>query len=73
MQHEYVIEPIVVNGTTVSQVIIDDHYKENHGVYMTDDLILKLVIQLNGRKELPEDVVGKFSYFATLVELEEKD
>lgn len=40
--------------------------------HMNDRLILKLVAQLNGRKEVPDDVVGKFSYFATLVELNEK-
>ncbi len=39
---------------------------------INDALILKLVMQLDGRKELPEDTVGKFSYFATLVELNEK-
>jgi hypothetical protein len=72
MQHEYAIETIVVNGIEVSRVIIDDHYKEKHSDYMTDDLILKLVVQLAGRKELPEEVVGKFSYFATLIELDEK-
>ena len=71
-QHEYAIEPITVNGIKISRVVIDDHYKEKHRDHMTDALILKLVMQLDGRKEVPEDVVGKFSYFATLVELNEK-
>ncbi len=71
-QQEYSIEPITVNGLKISKVIIDDHYKENHGDYMTDKLILKLVKELDGRKEVPDDVVGKFTYFATLVEFEDK-
>lgn len=71
-QHSYTIEPITVNGIKISRVIIDDHYKEKHSDHMTDDLILDLVKQLDGRKEVPDDVVGKFSYFATLVELDEK-
>lgn len=53
-------------------MVIDDHYKEKHRDHMTDELILKLVMQLDGRKEVPENVAGKFSYFATLVELNEK-
>ena len=72
MRHEYNIEPITVNDIMISRVIIDSHYKEKHSDHMTNSLILKLVIQLNGRKEVPEEVVGKFSYFATLVELREK-
>ena len=71
-QQEYAIEPITVNGVEVSRVIIDDHYAEKHADHVSDSLILRLVMQLDGRKELPEDVVGKFSYFATLVELNDK-
>lgn len=71
-QHEYSIEPIIVNGIKISQVIIDDHYKAKHSDHINDSLILKLVAELDGRKEAPDDVVDKFSYFATLVELHEK-
>jgi hypothetical protein len=71
-QHEYAIEPISVNGIEISRVIIDDHYKEKHSDYMSDDLILHLVKKLDGRKEAPDNMVGKFSYFATLVELGDK-
>lgn len=71
-QQEYTIEPIMVNGKKVSRVIIDDHYKEKHLDYMDDSLILKLVMELDGRKELPDAIVVKFSYFATLVELGDK-
>ena len=35
---------------------------------MSDDLILKLVAQLDGRKELPEAKNGPYSFFATLLE-----
>lgn len=72
MRHEYAIKAIIVNGVEVSKVIIDDHYKEKHSDYMNDRLILKLVQELNGRKELPDDSDGKFSYFATLIEYKTK-
>lgn len=71
-QNEYSIKPITVNGRKVSKVVIDEHYKENHGDYMSDELILKLVKQLDGRKEIPENVSNQYSYFATLIEFEDK-
>lgn len=39
---------------------------------MSDALILKLVKELDGRKELPETKSNQFSYFVTLIELNEK-
>ncbi len=71
-QHEYSIEPITVNGIQISRVVIDEHYKHKHSDHINDHLILKLVAKLDGRKEAPDDIVGKYSYFATLVELNEK-
>jgi hypothetical protein len=71
-QRDYTIQSIIVNSIKVSHVIIDDHYKEKHGDYMSDSLILNLVKLLDGRKEAPDDVFGGYSYFATLVELDEK-
>ncbi len=48
--------------------MIDPHYEEKHSAVIDDDLILALVDQLNGRRELPVEKDGDFSYFATLVE-----
>ena len=62
------IEPITVNGKKVIQVIIDAHYEKNHRAYMSDDLILALVRELDGRLEVPDEKSGRFSYFATLIE-----
>ncbi|MCC6278541.1 MAG: hypothetical protein IT289_11560 [Oligoflexia bacterium] len=71
-QQRYDINPITVNGIKVSHVVIDQHYQEKHSDHMTDELILKLVQELDGRIELPDTVSGKFSYFVTLVEVDEK-
>ncbi len=71
-QRVYKIKPILVNGVRISQVVIDSHYEEKHSSYMSDDLILKLVAELDGRRELPDSKVGKFSYFATLIEISQK-
>jgi hypothetical protein len=71
-QTTYKIDPIVVNEIKVIQVVIDLHYQEKHFDYMNDELILRLVKELDGRREVPETKAGQYSYFATLIELDEK-
>jgi hypothetical protein len=71
-QRAYKIEPITVNKVRIVRVVIDAHYEEKHRAYMSDELILKLVKELNGRRELPEAKTGRYSYFATLVEFDQK-
>lgn len=71
-QRLYKVDPITVNGKRIVQVIIDAHYEEKHRAYMNDDLILELVKQLDGRREFQEAKTGRYSYFATLIELDEK-
>ena len=53
-------------------MIIDPHYEEKHRSYMSDDLILNLVKELDGREELPETKTDRYSYFATLIEFDER-
>ena len=45
---------------------------KKHSKSINDQLILNLVRELNGRMELPDDFNGKFSYFVTLIEFNEK-
>ena len=44
---KYPIE-ITVNGYAISSVLIGRHYLKKHGSYMNDELILKLVAELDG-------------------------
>ncbi len=39
---------------------------------MSDALILRLVKELDGRRELPDTKTDRYSYFATLIELGKK-
>ena len=71
-QTTYKIAPITVNEIRINQVVIDSHYAEKHFDHMSDELILKLVGELDGRRELPDSKVGQYAYFATLVELDRK-
>lgn len=71
-QRTYDIEPITVNGIKIVQVVIDPHYEEKHRDYMSDELILNLVKELNGRRQLPDTKTDRYSYFATLIEFEQR-
>ena len=71
-RREIIITPILVNRITVSKVVIDSHYEEKHSDYMDDGLIVDLVKKLDGRIETPQEVDEEYSYFATLVNYEQK-
>ncbi len=62
----------MVNGLRVNEVTISSHYEENHLNHMSDDLILKLVNELDGRREVPVAEKVGYSYFVTLVEYSDK-
>ena len=68
----YNIRPITVNKIKVIQVVIDPHFEKKHSASMSDQLILNLVYELDGRLEVPEVKKGRYSYFATLIELNKK-
>lgn len=61
-----------MNGIKITQVVIDSHYEEKQRDYMNDSLVLDLVRELDGRRELPDTRTDKYAYFATLIELNEK-
>lgn len=71
-QKIYSIEPIIINGIKIVRVVIDMHYKEKHADHISDELILRLVKDLDGRKELPEAKTKQYSYFVTRIDLDEK-
>jgi hypothetical protein len=49
---------------------MDSHVKKHADI--SDDLILKLVNELDGVEQTPDDRKGTFEYFATFVELNKK-
>ena len=71
-RREYKIKPITVNRIVIHKVIIDSHFEEKHADHMSEELIVKLVRELDGRIEIPEAVDEDFSYFVTLLEFLEK-
>lgn len=71
-QRVHRISPIVINGVRVTQVVIDPHFEEKHSASIDDTLIIRLVQKLDGRQELADSKSGRYSYFATLIELDAK-
>lgn len=54
---------LTVNGRHIKTVVIDPHYEVKHSATITDELILKLVAQLDGGDFTPETVIDTFEYY----------
>jgi hypothetical protein len=69
-RREYDIAPITVNGRRISKVIVDEHVEKHPDI--SDRLILDLVAKLDGADQEPDDAKAPFEYFATLIDINEK-
>lgn len=47
---------LMINGKSFLQVVIDPHYEERHADSVNDEVILGLVIQLDGKTFEPQDI-----------------
>lgn len=55
---------ISINGRQLEQVVVDTHYEKKHARSVTDEVILGLVVQLDGKSFRPVDTdEDGFSYF----------
>ena len=69
MRREYSIDPITINGRIVKKLIIDPHV-DKHADHISDDLIRKMVRQLDGGIFHSEKEFDGFSCFATILKIE---
>lgn len=53
---------VMINGRTLSRVIIDQHYKDKHSE-VTDEIILGLIREINGDNFDIESENNGFQYF----------
>jgi len=63
-RREYDIQ-ITVNGRKIRKVIIDPHYETKHFDSLDDEIILRLVNQLDGQRFEPDDENAPYLYFVT--------
>lgn len=60
---------VSVNGHKVRSVLIGQHYRLKHSAYMNDELILQLVIALDGGNFPVDSTTDGIEYFAADVEI----
>jgi hypothetical protein len=46
----------MINGKSFTQVVIDPHYEEKHAESVNDEIIIGLVMQLDGKTFKPTDI-----------------
>ena len=61
--HEYELS-LTLNGHQVTMVRIGQHYAAKHGAYMTDELILELVLSLDGGHYTTDSTTTGVEYYA---------
>ena len=63
-RREYDLQ-ITVNGRKIRKVIIDPHYETKHSGSLDDQIILRLVNELDGQWFEPDDEYAPYLYFVT--------
>jgi hypothetical protein len=53
----------MINGRSLNRVVIDQHYRERHSESINDELILRLVQELDGQTYPVELTRNEFEYF----------
>lgn len=61
--HEYALS-LTLNGHQVTTVRIGQHYATKHGAYMTDELILELVLALDDGQYPVDSTTNGVEYYA---------
>ncbi|MCB0342019.1 MAG: hypothetical protein H6626_04225 [Pseudobdellovibrionaceae bacterium] len=64
---QYSLE-LTVNGHNVEIVLIGRHYLEKHGSYLNDQIILDLVMALDGGDFPPDSITNGLEYYAADIE-----
>lgn len=70
---KYSIEPITVNGNAINSVLIGRHYEIKHGSYMSDELILQLVAELDGGDFPVDSSTSGVDYYVADIQLDEEE
>ena len=60
---------VIINGNKIATVLIGRHYLVKHGSYMNDELILQIVLALDGGNFPVDSTNEDIEYFAADVEM----
>lgn len=63
---------ITVNGHAIRTVLIGRHYLKKHAAYMNDELILKLVAELDGGNFPVDSTTAGIDYYVADVEFDDE-
>ncbi len=66
---QYIVD-LIINGHSITTVLIGRHYLLKHGSYMNDALILDLVTALDGHMFPVDSTTNGVDYFVADVEIE---
>lgn len=65
------IVPIIINRTSIEEVVIDSHV-DKHSDHISDDLIIELVGKLVHTEHVAESVQEEFQYFVSEISYNSK-
>ena len=54
---------LTINGRELNRIVIDQYYRVNHSASMSDEIILDLVMTLDGKKFPPDRISDEYEYF----------
>ena len=64
---------ITVNGHAINSVLIGRHYQKKHGSYMNDELILRLVTELDGGNFPVDSATAGIDYYVADIQLDDAE
>jgi hypothetical protein len=63
-RRSYKIGPIIINGTIITEIVIDSHV-DKHADHISDELIIELVGELSHSEHIPDATRDNYQYYVS--------